>query len=576
MTLSNLHLSDVLEFSPDEGQIRFHEQRVVLLSAAALGLLRKELVATLGAESARRLLLRFGFADGYHDAVSLRDHLNWRQPIEGIRAAPSLYILEGLVHARFSSLAFDPAHPSAFEAEQVWRHSYEAEQHLHHYGRDSSPVCWWLTGYSSGYMSACVGEEVYFVETACAGAGARECRVSGRHAEGWGADLERLRFDFRSADLAADLDRLRKEVHAERRRLRRRERELSDQARELDLLRERVVRHARSRRFVLASAAMREVLELAARVAPLDTTVLVGGESGTGKEFVVRMIHEQSARARGPLVSVNCAALTETLLESELFGHVRGAFTGAVRDKAGLFEVASEGTLFLDEVGEMTPALQAKLLRALQEKEIRRVGGERSIRVNARVVAATNRDLRAEVAAGRFREDLFFRLGAFVITVPPLRDRREAIPALAHEFVNRAATQYKKPIQGITPAAMTALAGYSWPGNVRELENAMARAVILASGPRIAPADLPPEVQAYRHVVAARGGSRGTADASDEEGGEAGAFDLARHERELIRRALARYRGSRKRTAAALNISPVTLWRKMKQYKIADEADDER
>jgi transcriptional regulator with PAS, ATPase and Fis domain len=319
---------------------------------------------------------------------------------------------------------------------------------------------------------------------------------------------------------------------------------------------------------------MREVLELAARVAPLDTTVLVGGESGTGKEFVVRMIHEQSARARGPLVSVNCAALTETLLESELFGHVRGAFTGAVRDKAGLFEVASGGTLFLDEVGEMSPALQAKLLRALQEKEIRRVGGERSIRVNARVVAATNRDLRAEVAAGRFREDLYFRLGAFVITVPPLRDRPEAIPALVHEFVRRAAARFKKPVRTVAPAALTALTRYPWPGNVRELENAVERAVILATGSRIVAGDLPPEVQAARR---GRGGHDGLAPGGIEAGGEErGTFDLAHNEREVIERALKRYRGSRKQTAAALNISPVTLWRKMKRYRIPADLGEAR
>ena len=205
------------------------------------------------------------------------------------------------------------------------------------------------------------------------------------------------------------------------------------------MLRERIARHTASKHFIARSEPMQEVLELAARVAPIDTTVLVYGESGTGKEFIVRMIHEQSPRAAAPFVSINCAALTETLLESELFGHVRGAFTGASRDKAGLVRSGGSGTLFLDEIGEVAPTVQAKLLRALQEREIRRVGAERTIKVNARVVAATNRDLKDAVAKGTFREDLYFRLAAFIITVPPLRERRDDIPALVHEFVRRSA-----------------------------------------------------------------------------------------------------------------------------------------
>jgi transcriptional regulator with PAS, ATPase and Fis domain len=251
-------------------------------------------------------------------------------------------------------------------------------------------------------------------------------------------------------------------------------------------------------------------------------------------------------------VSINCAALTETLLESELFGHVRGAFTGAVRDKAGLFEVAGRGTIFLDEIGEMAPTVQAKLLRALQEREIRRVGAERSIKVHARVVAATNRDLRAAVDAGTFREDLYFRLGAFIITVPPLRDRREDIPPLVHAFLTRAAARMKKDVRVVSADAMAALMRYRWPGNVRELEHAVERAVILANGPSVRVRDLPPEV---------------TQKPRSRPGDDT--LDLHERERIAIERALEQFGGNRRRAAEALSISTVTLWRKMKQYGIS-------
>lgn len=220
-----------------------------------------------------------------------------------------------------------------------------------------------------------------------------------------------------------------------------------------------------------------------------------------------------------------------------------------VRDKAGLFEVAGGGTLFLDEIGEVAPTVQAKLLRALQEREIRRVGAERSIKVHARVIAATNRDLRAAVTAGTFREDLYFRLGAFVITVPPLRDRRADIPALAHEFVRRVAGRVKRDVSSISPDAMSALMKYRWPGNVRELEHAIERAVIVSAGSSIKVRELPPEVcQKTRPKH------------SDD------SLDLKAQERALIERALDRYRGNRKEAAEALKISTVTLWRKMKEY----------
>ena len=547
----DLHLAELLDFRPDQGVIRLHEQRVVILSAAAMGLLRKELVDTLGRETARRLLLRFGFADGYHDAVNLRERSKWTSPLDGLRAGAMLHTLEGIVRAEVRRIDHDPA-TGQFEEEVAWHDSYEAEQHLHHYGRSSSPVCWSLLGYSSGFASACLGKEIYFRETECLGKGAKHCVAIGRDAERWGAELEQIRGDFQAATVGPEVERLHEAVRTRLKELDRRERLLERRERELNLLRERINRHAVSKNFIAGSQAMKDVLELAARVAPLDTTVLVYGESGTGKEFIVRMIHDQSPRAAAPFVSINCAALTETLLESELFGHVRGAFTGAVRDKAGLFEVAGDGTIFLDEIGEIAPTVQAKLLRALQEREIRRVGAERSIKVNARVVAATNRDLRAAVEAGTFREDLYFRLAAFIITVPPLRDRREDIPPLVHHFLVSAAPRMKKEIKSVSAEAMTALMNYRWPGNVRELGHAVERAVILANGPNIRVRDLPPEVTQKSRVRA-----------GDD------TLNLQEQERVMIERALERFGGNRRKAADALKISTVTLWRKMKQFGLS-------
>ena len=546
--LSHLHVAELLEFRPDQGIIRLHEQRVVLLSAAAMGLMRKELIDTLGLETARCLFLRFGYADGYHDAVSLRDRSHWSTPLDGLRAGVVLHRLEGIVRAEITKLEHDAA-SGRFEEEMVWHHSYVAEHHVHHYGKSAAPVCWSLEGYTSGYVSACLGQEIYFRETGCLAQGATTCTVVGKDAQSWGDTLEALRADYHIEDLGQQGELIRESVHQRLQEIERRERLVTKRERELDLLRERVAREAASKHFIAGSAAMQEVLELAARVAPLDTTVLVHGESGTGKEFIVRMIHDQSSRAGGPFVSINCAALTESLLESELFGHVRGAFTGAVRDKPGLFETAARGTLFLDEIGEVAPTVQAKLLRALQEREIRRVGGERTIKVDARVVAATNRDLRAAVAAGTFREDLYFRLGAFVINVPPLRERREDIPTLVHDFVRRAASRAKKDVVSVSSEAMTALMNYRWPGNVRELEHAIERAVIVASGPTIRTRELPPEVSQKP--------ARRTSDSG---------FDLRAQERAMIERALEQFHGNRREAAEALKISAVTLWRKMKQY----------
>jgi two-component system, NtrC family, response regulator HydG len=303
---------------------------------------------------------------------------------------------------------------------------------------------------------------------------------------------------------------------------------------------------------IARSRAMRNVLALAERVAQSDAPVLLTGESGSGKERVARYIHASSRRARGEFVAVNCAALPEQLLESELFGHVRGAFTGADREKKGLIATASGGSLLLDEIGEIPLAVQVKLLRVLQDHEVRPVGGTESKRIDVRIIAATNRDLAEMVRERAFRKDLYFRLKVLTVDVPALRERREDVLPLAHAFVRRGCATYHCGPCSLSPAALDRLLAYDWPGNVRELEHAMERAVVLAEGkPHIEASDLPPEIA---------GSAPGAAK-------EEGPLALAEVERLHILRVLEKMGGNRKETARALGIGANTLWRKLRQYQ---------
>jgi DNA-binding NtrC family response regulator len=301
---------------------------------------------------------------------------------------------------------------------------------------------------------------------------------------------------------------------------------------------------------VTRSSEMKKTVELARRSARVDTTVLITGPSGAGKERIARLIHAESPRAASPFIAVNCAALTETLLESELFGHAKGSFTGATGDRVGLFEAASGGTLLLDEIGEVSPGMQAKLLRVLQEHEIRRVGESRNRKVDVRILAATNRTLSEEVNRGTFRHDLYYRLRVIELRVPALRERQCDIVPLTRRFLAEAAARLHRPVEGMTPAAADQLVRYEWPGNVRELENAVERAVALALGPRIDVDDFPEEIRRARSVEPPASPARRLADV----------------ERALIVATLAEAGGNRARAAELLGIGVATLYRKLKQY----------
>ncbi len=545
MRPDDLDHKELLELDPDGGMVRFAGRRALLLDAVAMGLLRKYLVENFGLTAARTVLTQFGFAHGWRMAEALQAEFSWETDEEWQRAGTRIYALEGLFRVEPGG-----AGPLSRQGVMVVA-SYEAEQHLLHFGRSDEPICWTICGLTSGYLSRSCGHEIYVLEDRCAGKGDAACHLLGRTREQWGDErAEELRF-FAPQRLAECLDvSLQRVIET----LKQAERKLHEHRRALV----RVARDVDEPLGIVAkSVRMRDVVDLARRVAKVDSTVLITGESGSGKERIGRLVHEESTRAAGPFIAVNCGAITETLLESELFGHARGAFTGATQDRPGLFEAANGGTLLLDEVGEVSPGMQVKLLRVLQEREVRRVGENRNRSVDVRVVAATNRDLAHGVAGGAFRQDLYYRLKVVELHVPPLRERRDDVLPLARVLLADAALRMKRKIAGLAPAAADQLLRYEWPGNVRELENAMERAVALARGTRVDLEDLPEEIrQAFPTPVATSGRVR----------------PLEEVEKEYILAALELNGGNQTRTAEQLRIGSATLYRRLKSYGlIADQ-----
>jgi two-component system response regulator HydG len=322
------------------------------------------------------------------------------------------------------------------------------------------------------------------------------------------------------------------------------------------LLRESLGNRFDRRSIIGRSQAMEKLLETVAQVAPSEATVLVSGESGTGKEMIAGAIHHNSPRRESPFVKINCAAITESLLESELFGHEKGAFTGAYRRKEGKFSIAHKGSIFLDEISEMSPAMQVKLLRVLQERELTRVGGEEVVKVDVRVIAATNKDLLAEIGAGRFREDLFYRLNVVTLTLPPLRQRKEDIPLLAQHFLDIFAEKNHKGLKGFTPQAMDSLLRHDWPGNVRELMNAVERGVVMAQAPYLDTKDLTliPEGSSFEQKFREKEAVRNNR-------------PLEEVEKATILNALEASGGNKSEAARNLGITRKTLLAKLRKYQ---------
>lgn len=433
-------LASTLLFSPSDGRIWLHRSRALILQASSFGDLRSALVTASGIQEAKKILMRIGYTHGQRDAELIRER--WPDvPITAqFAAGPRIWTLQGLSKVTTLRFEFDAA-TRTFSGDFLIHDSIEADEYVA-LGITNQPGCWWSAGYASGYTSGILGAAVEYQEVECRCMGHSYCRLV--------AGQDRRSFQqlvsTAPAELPAGVSETSKDAPA----------------------------------MIGQSSSFRAARDLLAKVAPTSATVLLHGESGTGKEMFANALHTLSTRHAGPFVAINCAAIPETLAESELFGVERGAYTGAVATRPGRFERASGGTLFLDEVASLSAAAQAKLLRVLQERVLERVGGMRSIPVDVRLVVASNVKLADEVREGRFREDLYFRLNVFPITLPPLRERRDDIPHLMQFFLQTYCARHDKSLKGFTSAAKDLLLHYRYPGNVRELQNLIERGVICA------------------------------------------------------------------------------------------------
>lgn len=453
-----------VHFCAETGQIWLHEHRMLLVHAEAQASLRKELIDTLGMDRAQGLLTRMGYASGVRDAELARIRAQNSTDIEAFMTGPQLHTLEGIVRVTPIKLELDRA-AGKFYGEFLWENSWEGQWHRHYYGIHTDPVCWTQIGYACGYTSAFMGRPILYKEVECVGMGHSNCRIVGKPIEEWEDATEYRHFSNRES-IADQLFELQTQVVQLRSTIGEKEKLPAD--------------------MVGDSPSFRAAYELLKQAANNRITVLLLGETGVGKEMFARSLHDMGPRRDAPFVAINCAAIPHDLVESELFGVEKGAYTGALVSRPGRFERADGGTLFLDEIGDLPLSAQSKLLRVLQEGELERLGDQKTRKINVRLVAATNCDLQQLVKERRLRSDLYYRLNAYPIEIPPLRERKEDVSPLAKGFLAKYSVIHAKKLRGFTDKAKRALLTYDWPGNIRELQNMVERGVILApSGTRI-------------------------------------------------------------------------------------------
>jgi two-component system, NtrC family, response regulator HydG len=536
-----------LHFDHAQGHIWLAGRRMMMIHARAFGLLRHEVIEAVGLEKARGLFTRQGYNSGAMDAEIAPKVRPGATIDEMFAVGPELHMLEGMVRTEPVTVKVDTER-GIFAAEYIWRGSTECNAHLELFGVGAYPAGWAQAGYASGYASVFLGRPILFREVECVAMGHAQCRIIGKPVDEWQGGEGDLRFMR-----GEQLNELTRGAPANA----------------------RTPGHG-GQPIVGASAGFNVAFDMLGHVADTDAVVLFLGESGVGKEIFARNLHAVGRRAKGPFVGVNCAAIPENLLEAELFGVERGAFTGATASREGRFERAKGGTLFLDEIGTLSLAAQGKLLRVLQEGEFERVGGTKVIKSDVRLAAATNVDLRAAVEAGTFRADLFYRLNVFPIRIPPLRERRADLPLLMEHFLELFCQRHERRVTGFEEPAIAAMLGYDWPGNIRELENVIERGVIMGrdgeplrlhhlfSGGEVLG---PP---AFRPVVAnalPEGAPSGAAAPLVDAG-----LDLATVEQQMIARAIAKASGNKTQAARLLGITRAQLLYRLSAIRSRTEA----
>lgn len=449
-------LSEQIRFQSTEGKIWFGEQRMLLMQVSAMANLRRELMNTLGIERAKGFFLRLGYQSGLKDAEMARKLRPDSPQLEMFLVGPQLHSLKGMVNAKPIQLEVDQE-TGHFYCELEWIDSFEVETCLTDVGLMEEPVCWSLLGYACAYSSSFMKREIIIQETSCRGCGDERCIIIGKPAEEW-ENAAQFRRYFQADPIIEELYELQSQISSLRTSLAKQEGHYYGIGR---------------------SPAYLKVCRMIDKAAKGRISVLLLGETGVGKEVIARSVHLRSERAEQAFLAVNCAAIPQDLIEAELFGVEKGAYTGANQTRPGRFERAHGGTIFLDEVVELTPRAQATLLRVLQEGELERVGDSRTRKIDVRIIAATNESLADAVEAGRFRADLYYRLNVFPVQVPPLRERLEDLPLLVEHFLSKFHLQYHKRTLGLSDKALELCLQYAWPGNIRELENVLERGVIL-------------------------------------------------------------------------------------------------